>query len=342
MTKEEVTPPSRLYKYRSVLPASRDFTEAIFRTNKVWYSRASAFNDPFDCDHFIDVDRSLEEWQQIMEGFGERFTAGVTFAVGKLFQSLYNRFAEHLNETAEARSQPQRLNPISDERLSAFSHRMGEEAEFTSGGRRPGEIADEAGPDRLNRFLDQYLQEAKNALDARFGVFSLATDPANILMWSHYSDDHAGICIEFDTESQPGAFPNLHPVRYSEESPVIEKRFANILMNLKDKDPSMDEGFLARLARDDVDAEWTDHEIRVWFLTKSLLWAYEREWRSVVPGPGLKKIPAATISGVVLGHKATDEVEVMVRSWVRRRRRKVTISRATKRKGAFALDLVPI
>ena len=65
------------------------------------------------------------------------------------------------------------------------------------------------------------------------------------------------------------------------------------------------------------------------------MWAYEREWRSIVPGPGPRKIPAAAISGVVLGHKATDEVEVMVRNWVRRRRR-------TKRKGAFALELVPI
>ena len=72
------------------------------------------------------------------------------------------------------------------------------------------------------------------------------------------------------------------------------------------------------------------------------LWQYEQEWRSVVSGPGLKRIPAAAISGVVIGYKADQATEDAVRDWVRRRRRKVSISRAVKRKGAFALDLVPI
>ena len=113
-------------------------------------------------------------------------------------------------------------------------------------------------------------------------------------------------------------------------------------MNLRGRMPALDEAFLARIARKDVDAEWTDKEIRSWFLTKSTLWKYEKEWRSVVPGPGLKRIPAAAISGVVIGEKASAETEKIVHSWVGRRRRKVTISRARKVKGAFALDLDPI
>ena len=340
---DEIALPPRLSKYRSMNPTSRDFTADIFRKNQVWYARASSFNDPFDCDHFIDVDRTLEEWREIMEQFEQRFAQGLALVPGLLVQHLWNAFAEHVNRK-QAGESGRKLPTLSKEKLAAVTRRIGEKSVVTFGGRTPRELVDEpsVGAEGLNELLNRYFDESKRAIDERFGVFSLAEQPDNILMWSHYADEHAGICIEFDTESYPGAFRNLHAVEYKQESPVIEKRFANILMNLQDKEPSSDQAFLARIARKDVEAEWTDREIRSWFLTKSTLWQYEQEWRSIVPGPGLKRVPAAAISGVVIGYKADQATEDAVRDWVRRRRRKVSISRAVKRKGAFALDLVDV
>jgi hypothetical protein len=161
-------------------------------------------------------------------------------------------------------------------------------------------------------------------------------------MWSHYADEHAGICIEFDTAAHANAFRNIHPVDYREESPVIEKRFTNILMEIQDEEQSLDEDILERIAGKDVDEEWTDRDIHSWFLTKSSLWEYENEWRSIVSVPGPKRIPAAAISGVIIGCKASNETEQAVRDLVSRRRRRVSIYRAQKKKGTFALDIVPI
>ena len=57
---------------------------------------------------------------------------------------------------------------------------------------------------------------ARVAVDRRFGVCALGERADSILMWSHYADEHAGICIEFDTEAHAAAFPGLSPVRVQE------------------------------------------------------------------------------------------------------------------------------
>jgi hypothetical protein len=70
---EQAAPPARLYKYRSMRPPAQAFTESIFRPNCVWYAGASTFNDPFDCDHFIAIDRNSDEWRDILQRFEARF-----------------------------------------------------------------------------------------------------------------------------------------------------------------------------------------------------------------------------------------------------------------------------
>jgi hypothetical protein len=180
-------------------------------------------------------------------------------------------------------------------------------------------------------------------VDRRFGVLTLARRPDTILLWSHYADDHKGICIELDTARHPDLLPNLHPVGYALESPVISKGFANLLIALKDADkPALDKAVLLSIADPDVEGRWSDLDIRSWFLTKARPWAYEREWRSIKEGSGTLPIPDAAIAGVVIGCNAPPEVEEKVRAWVQGRPRKVRLRRAVKRRGAFALDLVPL
>lgn len=83
----------------------------------------------------------------------------------------------------------------------------------------------------------------------KVGILCLSEDPANILMWSHYSNNHSGICIGFDTDQKP--FSSAKMVNYSDERPAAdfnsdsEKLFSRVL------------------------------------LTKSKHWSYEREWRSI-------------------------------------------------------------
>ncbi|MGE6213478.1 DUF2971 domain-containing protein, partial [Comamonas aquatica] len=100
-----------------------------------------------------------------------------------------------------------------------------------------------------------YSEEIQNK-----GILSLSEVPDNILMWSHYSDQHRGICIELERKKDNDLSDNniTLPVRYSLKKPII----------------TIDEHSSA--SGDD------EKEIRRSLIyTKSIDWNYEREWRAV-------------------------------------------------------------
>jgi hypothetical protein len=59
------------------------------------------------------------------------------------------------------------------------------------------------------------MQEDINKL----GVCSLSTIPDNILMWSHYSYGHTGICLQFNASK--GLFVFAKRINYKKEFPVV-------------------------------------------------------------------------------------------------------------------------
>ncbi len=52
------------------------------------------------------------------------------------------------------------------------------------------------------------------------GICCFAKKNDNILMWSHYSDFHKGLCIEFDTKEDSNLFHVVVPVNYVEKIPL--------------------------------------------------------------------------------------------------------------------------
>jgi hypothetical protein len=56
-----------------------------------------------------------------------------------------------------------------------------------------------------------------------YGVFTLSESNSNILMWSHYADNHMGFCIEFSrtSENDLGDPEIAHAVEYSNNFPAI-------------------------------------------------------------------------------------------------------------------------
>lgn len=115
--------------------------------------------------------------------------------------------------------------------------------------------------------VDAYTEKYKKEI-GKYGVLSLSSnasinplltvampekrDPrTNILMWSHYGDDHKGFAIEFRADFIDGI--NIEEVEYSDERDVLT--FEDIENNNFD---------------------------RVFF-KKSIEWRYEQEYRAVLP-----------------------------------------------------------
>src|SRR6266446_10364667 len=61
----------------------------------------------------------------------------------------------------------------------------------------------------------------------RVGILSLTATANNTLMWTHYADNHKGICLEFRT-TEESLFRRAQPVNYAEDFPHLDVfRLAN-------------------------------------------------------------------------------------------------------------------
>ena len=89
------------------------------------------------------------------------------------------------------------------------------------------------------------------------GIYSMSSTPFEILMWSHYSDYHRGICIEYarNPNNELGG-KECKAVEYSEPSALN----FDMLKILLEKDTSF---------------------FKDMFHRKSINWQYEKEWRLV-------------------------------------------------------------
>lgn len=80
--------------------------------------------------------------------------------------------------------------------------------------------------------------------------------PDNIIMWSHYANQHRGICLEYDFSQREDIFQRLHPILY---------RNHYIDMELSSHSRYSRDGFMFAMIQT--------------HLTKSKEWEYEMEWR---------------------------------------------------------------
>jgi hypothetical protein len=115
---------------------------------------------------------------------------------------------------------------------------------------------------------DQFASHVQQSTGDRIGILRLSANNTSLLMWAHYASSHRGFVLEFDSlheffdqqRNSREVFGRLWPVMYSSDRPAITMF-----------DPSKDE---------DVQA---DRIIIEGFLTKSMDWSYEKEWRMFLP-----------------------------------------------------------
>jgi hypothetical protein len=107
------------------------------------------------------------------------------------------------------------------------------------------------------------------------GVFSLTEDPRNILMWSHYSSSHQGVCLQFEIALDVHIFSMASKVQYSDSYPLVN---------------------------------WANHFLANSELFNALTckhngWRYEKEHRIIVPDGAEKNLlfSSNALTGIILG-----------------------------------------
>lgn len=125
-----------------------------------------------------------------------------------------------------------------------------------------------------------YIQPDDNeALGELISLKCFSEDWKNLLMWAHYADKYFGICVEYDLtllSDDDYVFSYLYPVLYKENRRQIGHFIKISASELR--------GFKAsQLLRDEPSDVNSMNDVISWYLEKSNEWAYEKEWRIIVP-----------------------------------------------------------
>jgi len=163
--------------------------------------------------------------------------------------------------------------------------------------------------------------EFHNDIIKRVGICCFSRSSNNILMWSHYAQNHTGFVIEFEVNfNDPTAkFSNLenkligYDVVYQEHMPIITAGNREF------------------------------ESVKGVFLTKSTDWSYEQEYRVITTdkGPGIHDFDSNMISRVIVGAKISppdyQEIKKIVMNLSKQLNKKIPIIKAEMVKGKYSL-----
>ena len=155
------------------------------------------------------------------------------------------------------------------------------------------------------RFPHSYLVE--------MGIFCMAKEKDNILMWSHYSDSYKGFCLEFEEIAE--YFPYCLPVYYENQRPSL---------NMLNMPPSK--------------------QVAEMSLTKAELWEYEKEWRIIdfIEGPGVKTFPHQLLTSIIIGYRMEERDRADLNKWCHERENKPKLYEARPNKKEFKVDIFEV
>jgi hypothetical protein len=149
-------------------------------------------------------------------------------------------------------------------------------------------------------------------LQNSFGIFCLSQEPDNILLWSHYSNCHTGVCIGFNAKKLYDIlkFSAVGPVTYFAQYPNLS------------------------VLRDNEDLFYNQ------VYNKSIDWYYEKEWRYIKFDAidAKLKFPTEIVEEIYLGCMIADENETMVRKIRGRQFSKAKLFKFKKSKVSYSLE----
>lgn len=180
-----------------------------------------------------------------------------------------------------------------------------------------------------------------------FGVFCLSEVNDNILMWSHYGEEHKGFCIEFeDLESHLETESSLIPVNYIEEfqdlndpAPLISL-YVEMFSNFKGLDEESWKRKSESLAKEVISKEERDLGIAV-LGNKFVDWKYEREIRIISNTKGPLTYHSRAIKSIIFGLRMSDSDKRTIRNICDTEKLKhVTFKQARKKDSSFGTEVV--
>lgn len=143
-----------------------------------------------------------------------------------------------------------------------------------------------------SKLVDNYKISTKKIFN-KLGVYCFTYDPRNILMWSHYANDHKGICVQFEKTRDFKVLSQSVNVNYSNIYPKID------------------------FVKSPVD------DIKKTILSKFTDWDYEQECRMLFPGKAHTYIHLNedSVVGIIFGCKSNDKTKNFIKDLLLERKK---------------------
>lgn len=275
--------PRRLFKYRGFSHRLLDMLVA----DELYYSDPSAFNDPLDCRPTLDADIANNHLEQVLARLREQRVHAEMQAAAKSLKYRGPRTSEHVAQ--HSRKDAARLLDEIRYHATDPSYEMA---------------------DPLQSLLRQYLEEELLRRYDR-GIVSFGVRATCPLMWSHYGDQHHGICAGYSVPTNVEA--DLHKVRYGGSRKVLASD-------------------VQKMENDNAARGRVDEAV---LLRKAASWRYEREWR-LIGKRGPQDSPLE-LEEVVFGIRCKSSVKFTVVQALANRSRPVRFFEMREVPGTFQL-----
>ncbi|EJL24716.1 Protein of unknown function (DUF2971) [Caulobacter sp. AP07] len=277
--------PNRVYKYRPF----NNLTVDQLISDHLFFAAPSTFNDPLDSRPKLRTDIGSAELEPLLHALVRERVAKQMSAAAQTIKYKGPRTQDHIAN----RSRREADRVVDEVRYQAEN------------------------PDLQGGDAFQYLlgSEIERELLARYdkGVVSLAERADCPLMWSHYGDQHRGLCVGYSIPDD--SVEQLRRVEYGGGRLIAASQVAAMVLD-----------------RDAAAARAVDDAV---LLRKAREWRYEREWRLIGPR-GLRDTPLE-FEEVVFGLRCDTAVVYSVVRALSDRHRPVAFFEINERFDSFKL-----
>lgn len=277
--------PERLYKFRGISAQTIDLVVA----DRIYYAAPTSFNDPLDTKPSVHADLSSAHLKTILRNMAAHRVRAEMSAAARAIKYRGPKTLAHIESHSTLQAE-----------------KLLKEAEYyaTNPDYGPPDAA-------LKEILTQHIQ---NELLARYGkgVFSLGSRFSCPLMWSHYGDQHKGLCLGYLIPD--AAKSELHQVSYGGTRLIATSIIGAMLEGDVEAQKEVDNAVLLRKASE---------------------WRYEKEWRHLGP-IGLAESPLELVD-ITFGLRCPRTVKHAVIAALTGRAREVKFYEMTEVTGTFSL-----
>jgi hypothetical protein len=281
--------PRRLFKYR----VFNNLTLDIIIADNLFYADPSTFNDPLDTRPSLNTDLPASALERALRKLVERRVGAEMKAAAKTIRYRGPKTLDHISRLSQLQA---------DQVISEINYNASD----------PSYEMEDPHQYLLGRQLEKEL-----LLQYDKGIVSLGQRATCPLMWSHYGDQHRGVCIGYSVP--PDSQHDLHKVEYGGKRLVDASKVLAMLDGDKDAGRQVDEAVLLR---------------------KAASWRYEQEWRLI--GERGLQYSRLELEEIIFGMRCTDAVKYAVIAALDNRSRPVRFYEMRELHGTFNLKKCPL